>query len=94
MNYIIKWSNSSYSENLDNIDFLLRKWSLDVVLDYEKEIIRIEDMLLENPYIGQKIEEIDVYKILVVPQIYMLYEVFYNKIHILSIWNNYKKPYW
>lgn len=90
----IIWSNKAVSDNSNNIDYLIEKWNLNVVLDYEKKIIETENLLLSQPYLGQFDTELNLHKILVVSQIYMMYEVNNDVISIIRIWNNYKMPYW
>ncbi|WP_299667199.1 type II toxin-antitoxin system RelE/ParE family toxin [uncultured Polaribacter sp.] len=89
----IVWSVNANLENLDNIEYLLDKWSLKVCLNYEEKIMRTEKLLLANPKLGIFDKELLIYKILVVPQIYMLYDISDETIQVVSIWNNYQKPY-
>lgn len=90
----IIWTSSAYIDNLENIEYLLREWSLSVTLQYEEKVIETENQLLENPRLGQFDKELGLNKLLVVKQIYMIYEVRVDKIYIVRMWNNYKKPYW
>lgn len=90
----IIWSNKAVSDNLNNIDYLIEEWNINVVLDYEKKVIETENLLLSQPYLGQFDTELNLHRILVVPQIYMMYEVNNDVISIIRIWNNYKMPYW
>lgn len=90
----IIWSNKAVSDNLNNIDYLIEEWNINVVLDYEKKVIETENLLLSQPYLGQFDAELNLHRILVVPQIYMMYEVNNDVISIIRIWNNYKMPYW
>lgn len=90
----IIWTSSAYIDNLENIEYLLREWSLSVTLQYEEKVIETENQLLENPRLGQFDKELGLNKLLVVKQIYMIYEVRGDKIYIVRMWNNYKKPYW
>ena len=91
---IIIWSNKANIDNLENIEYLLEEWNLKVVLDYEQKILGIEKLLISNPQLGNYDKELGLYKILLVPQIYIIYEIIKNDIVIIRVWNNYKKPYW
>lgn len=90
----ISWTNRAESDNLNNIDYLFEEWNINVVLKYEQKIIETENLLLYQPHLGQFDKELNLYKILVIPQIYMIYEVNENTINIIRIWNNYKLPFW
>jgi len=90
----IIWSNNARLNNLKNLDYLFNNWNLDVVLNYEEKLINVENSLISNPYLGQFDKKLNLYKILVVPQIYLFYELDQNQIKIINIWNNHKKPYW
>ena len=90
----IIWSNYARLNNLKNLDYLFNKWNLEVVLNYEEKLINVENNLINNPYLGQFDEKLNLYKILVVPQIYLFYELDQDQIKIINIWNNHKKPYW
>src|SRR5690606_38909873 len=90
----IVWSSKAIADNLENISYLLNKWFLEVVLDYEKKIIETEDVLTSNPYAGEIVGDLSLRRILVVKQIYLMYEIVGDKILVVRIWNNYKKPYW
>ena len=90
----IIWSKIASNDNLENIDYLLKEWNLSVVLAYEKKVIALEKILLSNPKLGSYDKDLQLYKILIVPQIYMFYELTKEEIQVIRIWNNYKKPYW
>tara|TARA_B110000967_G_scaffold57864_1_gene59312 strand:- start:545 stop:823 length:279 start_codon:yes stop_codon:yes gene_type:complete len=90
----VVWSHTANLDNLENIDYLLNEWSLNVVLNYELKVIETEKLLISQPYIGLFDQELSLYKRLVIPQIYMLYEVIKDEIHVIRLWNNYQKPYW
>jgi len=90
----IIWSNIARLNNLKNLDYLFNNWNLDVVLNYEEKLINVENSLINNPYLGQFDKKLNLYKILVVPQVYLFYEIDQNQIKIINIWNNHKKPYW
>ncbi len=90
----IIWTTSAYIDNLENIEYLLGEWYLSVALKYEEKVIEAEELLLKGPQLGQFDKELGLNKLLVVKQIYMMYEVRGDKIYIVRMWNNYKKPYW
>ncbi|WP_335966082.1 type II toxin-antitoxin system RelE/ParE family toxin [Galbibacter sp. PAP.153] len=71
----IKWSNRAVADNLENISFLFDEWGLDVVLNYEKKIIQVEELLLKHPNAGVYIESIGYRKIAVAKQISILYDI-------------------
>jgi len=90
----IIWSSSAYIDNLENIKYLIEEWYLSIALKYEEKVIEVENLLVKNPYLGQFDKELGLNRILVVKQIYMLYEIRGRKIYVVRMWNNHKKPYW
>lgn len=90
----IVWSNIAILDNLTNIDYLLNEWSLSVVKNYEACLIDVLELIEKNPQLGSFDDDLKANKILIIPQLYLIYEVTNNKIKILRIWNNYQKPYW
>lgn len=92
--YLITWSNKAFADNEDNITYVLIKWGIKVALQYENKVIETEELLAKNPNLGQFDQTLGLYKILVVPQIYMFYEIAGNEIWVIRMWNNHKMPYW
>lgn len=90
----IIWSSSAYIDNLENIEYLIDEWYLSIGLKYEKKVIEVESLLIKNPYLGQFDKDLGLNRILVVKQIYMLYEVKDRNIYVIRMWNNHRKPYW
>ncbi len=60
------------------------------ILELEETV----DKLKTYPELGGFDEQIGCQKILVVKQIYLFYEIKKGDLHILDVWNNYKKPFW
>ncbi len=90
----IMWSKRAIIDDADNIEFVLTRWSIQVVYDYEEKLAQTEKAILANPKIGQFVRKFGVYKMLIIPQLYMIYEIHGEEIRILRIWNNLQKPYW
>ena len=88
----IVWTNSAIRDNAKNINFLFEIWDLLVVLAYEKKVIKTEELLLKNPHLGMYDKHLKHYKILVVSQIYMMYEIIDKNIYILKMFNNHQNP--
>ncbi len=89
----IIWSNEAIKDDAENIEFVLTRWPITVVYEYQGKLVQTQNAILANPKIGQYVKKFGVYKMLVIPQIYMVYEIIGEEIHILRIWNNHQKPY-
>ncbi len=88
-------SDEAYLQNQDNVQYLLNEWNIKVAYNYLDKFDEALDNLEKGIYKGKYDEELGYYKYLVVPQIYIFYDYFDKEtIKIVSIWNNYKNPYW
>ena len=90
----IIWTDRAYYSYDNNIDYLLREWTIEVVKDFISKTEEAEKLLVENPYLGRYDDDLKLFKLLVVKQIYLFYEIHENQIVLIDFWNNYKKPYW
>ncbi len=90
----IIWSDRAYFSYDNNIHYLLNEWSVEVAKGFIEKTEEAEKLLLENPHLGRFDEDLMLYKLLVVKQIYLFYEIHGKHIVIIDFWNNYKKPYW
>ncbi|MEO9815194.1 MAG: type II toxin-antitoxin system RelE/ParE family toxin [Flavobacteriaceae bacterium] len=90
----IIWTKSAVQDNLENIDYLIKEWYYSVALKYEQKVITTEELIRKSPFLGRYDDDLGLYKILVVEQIYMFYEVRGDAIYIVRMWNNFQKPYW
>lgn len=80
--------------NRKNINYLIDEWNTEVVENYLFKLNQIITFLEKGIITGQFDENLGLYKILIVKQIYLFYEILNNEISITTIWNNYKNPYW
>ncbi len=88
-------SNTAYLQNQENIDYLLKEWNIKVAINYLDKFDEALDNLENGICKGVFDKELNSYKYLVVPQIYIFYKILNNEtIVITTIWNNYKKPFW
>ena len=90
----IIWTDKAYSSYENNIDYILQEWSMEVVKNFIEKTEEAEKLLMENQHLGRFDEDLKLYKLLVVKQIYLFYEIHGNQIVLIDFWNNYKKPYW
>lgn len=71
---------------------MLREWTYKEVIHFTNEVYRKLDLLAENPNMGRIDEELKCNKLMIMPQITLLYMIQFDVIVLLSFWNNYKKP--
>lgn len=90
----IIWTNKAFDSYQKNIEYLLEEWSIEVTVNFINETEKVEDLLKGNPNLGRFDEDLKLYKLLVIKQIYLFYEMDGINIVLINFWNNYKKPYW
>ncbi|CAM3305009.1 type II toxin-antitoxin system RelE/ParE family toxin [Aequorivita lipolytica] len=90
----IVWTDRAYFSYDSNIAYLYGGWSLEVALNFINKTEEAEKLLLENPNLGRFDDELKLYKLLIVKQIYLFYEIHNNNLVFMNFWNNYKNPYW
>jgi plasmid stabilization system protein ParE len=90
----IVWTDRAYFSYDSNIAYLYGEWSLEVALNFINKTEEAEKLLLENPNLGRFDDELKLYKLLIVKQIYLFYEIHNNNLVFMDFWNNYKNPYW
>ncbi len=88
------WTTEAKNTFKDNISYLKNRWSINEINTFVEKTFKVIDMVLENPDIGKYDESWKANKFLIVPQIYLFYEVDVNKncVVLLSFWNNYQEP--
>ena len=88
-------SNLAKKENANNTDYIFSEFGIDITLKYLDKFDEVISLLETGFYTGIYEKKFNFYKILVVKQIYILYEnLDDNTILIFSVWNNKKLPYW
>ena len=90
----VLFSTEAKLKNLENINYLLNNFNYQVLTSYLLKLEKIINLLEKEILEGNFDNELGLHKILITKQIYLFYEVHNNTILIVTIWNNYKKPYW
>lgn len=90
----IIWSNTANINYRKNLDYLEQEWSYAVLMKFIEETEDCINKVALNPNLGQFDELIGCHKILIVKQMYMLYEISNKTLYIHNFWNNKRKPYW
>lgn len=80
----IIWTDRAYYSYDNNIDYLLKEWSIEVVKNFISKTEETEKLLVKNPHLGRFDEDLKLYKLLVVKQIYLFYEIQGNHIVIID----------
>lgn len=90
----IFWTDEAITENQKNIDYLIENWDTIVLEKYLIELEKTTNFLKKDILTGMFDNDLGLYKILVVEQIYLFYEVHEDNLYIVSIWNNHRFPFW
>lgn len=82
-------------ENKENVAYLFKNFGKKVALNYLDIFDKVIELLEKGLYTGIYDERLNLRKILVVEQIYILYDQVDNDTYlIVSVWNNKRYPYW
>ena len=90
----VQWTKKAINENEKIVEYLLDNWNVTVVTNYLKKLDSLIIIIKTNPSIGLYDSEINAHRIVLVKQVTIFYRLVNNEIHIMSFWNNHKKPYW
>lgn len=90
----IIWTDLAFYSYDRNVEYLLGEWSMEVAIKFIFKVEEAEKLLIKNPNLGSFDEELNLHKLLIVKQIYLLYELEGNHIVFIDFWNNFQKPYW
>lgn len=85
------WTSEAKYTFGENIKLLRRKWSLTEAEKFTEKAFSSIDIILSNPQIGIFDVKWNAYKLLIVSQVYLYYEIKENEIILLSFWNNIQK---
>lgn len=83
-------ANISY---LQNIEYLEKEWSEKEVIQFIGKVTQIIDILKVNPQTFQKrYKDSSSYKITIIKQITLYYQINKNTVELLLFWNTYQNP--
>ena len=88
----IIWSGDAKRDFSENIDYLLKEWSVNEAVDFTDKAQSILDKLPKNPELFPETEYSGVRKCVVCKQISLFYRVTKKEITLLRFWNNWKDP--
>jgi plasmid stabilization system protein ParE len=94
VSYKIVFSPEAERTYVQNIDYLLEKWTVKDAQKFIDKTNNILSLLLINPEIGIAVKGKRIRKINTVPQVSIYYKIELDKkvIEIISFWNNYQNP--
>lgn len=88
--YNIYWTPNALRELKETIDYLERKFSEKELNKLALEIEYIVNLILNNPYLFQKSEFINIYKVVILRLNTMYYRINGDTIEIISFFSNRK----
>jgi len=91
---VLKITEFAEDKFTENCEYLVSEWNYKVLKNFIEEFERIQELLKLNPKLGMFDEELGLYKILIVKQIYIFYTIKNNELTVVNFWNNNKNPYW
>lgn len=90
----IKWTATAESETNNIILYITENWNDDILLKFFDAIDKAIELIKSNPSIGVHTGIENNRKILIVKQIYLVYDIEDGVLYIKSMWNNSRKPIW
>jgi hypothetical protein len=90
----VVFSEEANKKNLENIYYLIENWDNRTLRRYINKLSEIINYLEKGILHAQFDEKLGLFKVLIVKQIYLFYEIKPDCILIVTTWNNYKKPFW
>lgn len=85
------WTTEAKKTFAENIEYLKKRWTINEVNDFVEKSFKGIDLIKLNPNIGRYDKSWDANKLLIVPQIYLFYEIDKNNLVLITFWNNYQK---
>lgn len=83
-------ANTSYHQN---IEYLEKEWTEKEVIRFIEKVSQVVDILKESPQTFQKWHNDEsIYKITIVKQITLYYQINNNTVELLIFWNSYQNP--
>lgn len=87
------WANTAIVNFDKNIEYLKREWGNNVTVRFIDKTDECIAKIMANPEIGSYDNRLFCRKLMIVKQIYLIYEVKDNTLYVLNIWNNKRKTY-
>lgn len=85
------WTTEAKNTFANNIGYLKKKFPKEVLENFIDKSFEVIDLLLQNPKLAVYDKKWKAYKFLIVPQIYLFFEVDGNNFVLISFWNNKQK---
>ncbi len=86
------WTTEAKNTFAENIKYLKKRWTINEVNGFVEKSFEVIDLILKTPEIGRFDEQWNAHKFLIVPQIYLFFDIKDDAIILLSFWNNFQKP--
>jgi plasmid stabilization system protein ParE len=88
----IVWSDDALIDYHQNIDYLLKEWSVQVALEFVEDVETTIKLITDFPELFPLTDYFGVRKALVRKQITLFYRIKDEKIYLIRFWNNYQNP--
>lgn len=93
MSYAISWMPEAEKTFNENIEYLARQWTLDVINNFLDRVDEVIETIEKNPFLYPTYREYDnIRKCPVTKQITLFYRIKDKQVDLLTFWNNYQNP--
>ena len=90
--YSISWAPEAEQDYWDNIDYLLKEFTVKEAQFFIAEVENYIKIIADNPFTFQSTGFKKVHSVPVVSQITLFYSIEKKEIFLLRFWNNFKDP--
>ncbi|MCC9070008.1 type II toxin-antitoxin system RelE/ParE family toxin [Flavobacterium sp. F-65] len=87
----VVWTLKAEKTYLQNCEYLLENWNLEVATKFDSEVLRVIDLISKNPYLGRYNNDFKCSIILIVKQISLFYTIYKGKITLMYFHDNRQK---
>jgi len=88
----VAWSENARLDYHENIDYLLKEWSVESASNFIEEVDVVLDLIKINPNLYPESDHKSVRRAVIRKQITLFYQVKGSTIYLVRFWNSHKDP--
>jgi plasmid stabilization system protein ParE len=88
----IVWSDDALSDYHQNIDYLLKDWSIDVASEFVEDVEASIELIKTHPALYPLTDYNKIRRAIINKQITLFFTVSDKGIYLIRFWNNYQNP--
>jgi plasmid stabilization system protein ParE len=88
----IIWSDEAVADYHQNIDYLEKEWSSQVVIEFIEDVEAAIELIKSHPALYPLTDYQEIRKAVIRKQITLFFKVKDKQVHLIRFWNNYQNP--